>query len=157
MRQLLREDLLAIPRCAKPRFDCAPIQAGFNRDPWMVAVASMLLCRTRRSQMEPVVRRLFEEFPGPAELARARAEYLEQILRPLGLQRNRARQLSRFSAMWFGGWRELRELPGVGVYVADAVGLLCFGDTDVESGDPALRKYADQLHGVVERQELDAV
>src|ERR1035438_1473653 len=97
-----------------------PLQAGLGRDPWKVAVASMLLCRTRRVQAEPCFERLLYFYPGPEALARADACAVEGIVRPCGLHRQRARQLVRFSTRWFSAYEDLRELPGVGLYVADA-------------------------------------
>lgn len=131
---------------AKPllpvRFDAAPLQVGMNGNVWHTAVASMLLCRARRQQAEPVLRTLLERWPTHECLARSETAELEDVVRPCGLQRNRARQLQRmsvsYSAEW---WDDLRELPGVGLYVADAVGLFCFGCTELESGDAVLQTF----------------
>ena len=129
------------------------LQAGLGGCPWRVAVASILLNRTTRRQVEPVLVELLERWPGPVELAMADRAELADCIRPLGLQYNRARTLIRFSAEFLeDGWDDLRDLPGVGPYVADAVGLVCFGCTDLESSDRALAAYADKLK---RRQELE--
>ena len=121
-----------------------PLQLSLGGCPWRVAVGSMLLCRTRRVQAEPVLRKLLARYPVPELLCRA--EDIEEIVRPCGLYRNRARQLVRFSSLWLSdGWEEMRELPGVGIYVADAVGLFCFGDTELECVDEVLVEYVSWL------------
>lgn len=95
-------------------------------------------------QAEPTLRTLLRLYPTPEALCRA--EDIEELVRPCGLYRNRARQLVRFSSLWLGdSWSEMRELPGVGIYVADAVGLFCFGCTELECYDAALRGYAECL------------
>lgn len=121
-----------------------PLQACLGGCPWRVAVGSMLLCRTRGAQARPVLKELLALHPTPEVVCRA--EGLEELLRPCGLHRNRARQLQRFSCLWLSeSWGDMRELPGVGVYVADAVGLFCFGCTDVECNDRVLRAYAEEV------------
>lgn len=126
----------------EPSFSESPLQLGMREDAWRVTVASVLLCRARRQQAEGVLRELLSRWPTASHLAVA--EGMEEVLRPVGLHRNRARQLQRLSSLWnTEAWGDLRDLPGVGLYVADAVGLFCFGDTNLESTDRVLRSYAD--------------
>lgn len=121
----------------------APLQSGLGRCPWRIAVASMLCNRTKRTAAEPVLKALFAWWPTAADLARALQPEVESLLRPLGLQRVRSRRLIRFSSLYTAdGWQDLRDLPGVGKYVADAVGLCCFGCTELESMDGAMTSYA---------------
>jgi 3-methyladenine DNA glycosylase/8-oxoguanine DNA glycosylase len=139
---------LAIPMPTEICTETRPLQAGLYGSPWHVIVASQLLCRTRRSCADSVFAELIERWPTPADLARADSPELEALLQPLGLYRNRARQLIRMSFQWIeGNWEDARELAGVGKYVADAIGLFCFGCTDLVSDDHALVKYADSYTG----------
>jgi adenine-specific DNA glycosylase len=116
------------------------LQASLGKSVWRVAVASMLLCRTRRSQAEPVLWKLLAMWPSAAELARA--EGLEEVVMPCGLHRSRTRQLTRFSSEYLeDGWEYLKELTGVGTYVHDAVGLVCFGCKELECYDSALLEF----------------
>ena len=129
-----------------PRYDLSPLQLGMGIDPWRVAVCSMLLCRSRRMQAQPVLQVLLNFWPSAPHLARANESEVEAVVRPCGLQRNRARQLIRFSSLYLADtWQDMRELPGVGAYVADAVGLFCLGCTELDSSDGVLRKYAESL------------
>lgn len=131
-------------------FDCSrrPLQVGLLGDAWAVTVASVLLCRTRRAQVDRVLEALLEQYPAPALLSIAETSDVEELVRPCGLYRGRTRQLQRLSSKWDTRvWDDLRDLPGVGKYVADAVGLFCFGCTELESSDSALVKYAATYNG----------
>ena len=146
MVPLLREKLRAIvPTAVSSPQAGRLLQECLGGCPWRVSVASMLLCRTTRRQAEPALLELLRRWPGPEFLCRADLLEVESVVRPCGLYRNRARQLTRFSSLWLGdGWEDLRDLCGVGVYVADAVGLVCLGCTELESKDHALRSLADR-------------
>lgn len=153
MIPLPREMCRSVPFPGELRFDARPLQLGLGGSPWHVAVASVLLCRTRRVQVDVVLQELFNRWPIPQLLAIA--EGLEPVVQPCGLHMQRARQLQRMSFHWhLDTWEDLRNLPGVGKYVADAVGLFCFGCTELESKDPALHKHAEVLrvsNGVVQQ------
>lgn len=145
--------MILLPRAAcvaarcdeEPKYGCEFLQDGMGKDAWRVAIASCLLCRTRRQQAEPVLRALLAAWSTAADLARS--EGLELVLRPLGMQRNRARQLQRLSSLWHSeAWHDLRDLPGVGKYVADAVGLFVFSCADLECTDHALHAAAERLN-----------
>jgi DNA (cytosine-5)-methyltransferase 1 len=99
--------------------------------PWLVLMAEMCLHRTRADQVAPVFKRLRRLAPNPRAMARKDREALE-TMKSLGL-RWRAEnviEVARALVADFGGAvpdseLELRSLPGVGDYVAQAV--LCFG------------------------------
>lgn len=128
-------------RLAVPDFDARPIQAGMGGDPWRVAVASVLLCRCRGTQVRPVLRQLLTLCTSPAALAAIDTGQLETTVRPCGLHQQRARQLTRMSSLWYTMWDSLRRLPGCGAYVNDAAGVFCFDCKVLETSDHALRKY----------------
>ncbi len=128
------------------RFDLSPLQLGLGGCPWRVAVCSILLVRTRVTQVVRVAPELFDQYPTPMELAEAPRGKLAELVGPLGLQYSRAKTLVRFSTRFLeDAWTDMRDLPGVGPYVSDAVGLVCFGCTELESGDAALTSYARRL------------
>jgi DNA (cytosine-5)-methyltransferase 1 len=95
--------------------------------PWRVLMAEMCLRRTRADQVEPVYRRLARIAPTPAALVKNAAK-ARRIMRSLGLHwrgRNMI-ALARTLVRRHGGCvpsteQELRNLPGVGEYVARAV------------------------------------
>lgn len=140
--RLLREECRTKVCSTPPRYDGRLLQEGLGGCPWRIIVASVLLCRARRAQAEPALRELFRRWPNPASLCRADADEVAEVVRPCGLHRNRARTLMRMSTLWFSdAWSDVRDLPGVGIYVADAVGVFCFDSEEVLSGDRALLAY----------------
>ena len=138
-----RELIRSAPFAQALRFDLSPIQLGLGASPWHVAVASVMLCRVKRNVS--VVASVFRRWQTPTLLAES-DDALADALRPLGFQRQRARQLQTLSRKWdTDTWELLTDLPGVGQYVNDAVGLFCFGCTDLESSDGVLQAYAAHL------------
>lgn len=126
-------------------YTLSPIQSGLGGDPWKVIVSSQLLQRTRRNVS--ILQDVFDMWPTPDHMSVSDVQ-LEEVLRPLGLHRSRARQLQRMSLRFAeGAFQDVRELPGCGPYVCDAVGLFCFGCVDLESSDHVLREYADKYVG----------
>jgi DNA (cytosine-5)-methyltransferase 1 len=104
---------------------------GTELQPWQVLMAEMCLHRTRADQVAPVFDALLEIAPTP-ETMLANAEDALDAMRSLGL-RWRAENVVKVAEALielFDGEvpdndLELRMLPGVGDYVAQAV--LCFG------------------------------
>ena len=118
--------------------------------PWRLLLACILLNQTSRAQVDPVLARLLDRFPDAPTLAGADATHVEEMLRPLGLHRRRARTLLDLSAAFLKGtWRRAEELPGIGQYAADAYAIFCEGRwRETEPQDHALRWYTEWLRTV---------
>jgi A/G-specific adenine glycosylase len=105
-----------------------------SRDPYDVLLAELLLHRTRADLVEPLFLRLRSRYPNPRDLAQAEEEKLVELLRPLGYS-HRSRRLPSLGRALVGrhggrvpdGETELRALPGVGRYIANAVLAVAFG------------------------------
>jgi len=99
-----------------------------TNDPYVVLVTEKLLQQTDYGHVKKVWYKFFEKFPTVDALAQAEEEEIAEILRPLGLWRQRAKQLNAIAGTLvakFGGqipcnYKELLSLPGVGDYVARA-------------------------------------
>ena len=117
---------LKLPQPHELRFDLHPVQAGLLGSPWHVCIASILT--PKDGQHRPhILKELFNQYPNPLMLSISDEHELQDLLRPLGFHRTRARYLQRISWKWdAGGWEDLRELPGVSEYVAACVELFCF-------------------------------
>ena len=106
-------------------------------DPWHVLMAEVCLHRTRADQVRPVYEALAELAPTPADMV-ANARKTRDAMRSLGL-RWRAENLVKIARALVrdhGGQvpsdsLELRRLPGVGDYVANAVLTFGFGQRTV--------------------------
>lgn len=100
-----------------------------TKDPWRVLVAALMLRKTTVKQVLNVYGRFLSRWPSPRELARASVEELESVLRPLGMEKVRARlfkELAEALVAKYGGevplsLAELKSLPGVGDYAAREV------------------------------------
>ena len=98
-----------------------------QNDAWSVLLAEICLHRTRADQVVPVYLNLLRLAPTPAAMV-ARASEVKELMRPLGLHWRAENLVAAASAIVdrFGGQvptieAELRSLPGVGDYVANAV------------------------------------
>lgn len=105
-----------------------------TRDPFKVLVAEMMLRRTKADQVKPVYDNLIEEYPDVNRLSKAKDEKIEKILFPLGLRWRTtsftlmAREVREKYKSKIPKTREkLKELTGVGEYVAGAVLSFAYG------------------------------
>jgi len=106
-----------------------------ERDPWRVLLAEILLIQTDAARVAKVYPALVAEFPTPCQILEVGRERLEELLRPLGLYRQRARRLLELAEQLkqkYGckvpcDYEELRKLPGVGDYVAAATAVAACG------------------------------
>lgn len=126
--------------------DRALLQERFRGDPWKIGVSCILLNQTTRTQVDRAVDLLFEEYPTPEILSRARLKNLAELFAQQGLQWIKAYRVIRFSddyLSWDGSRATAPLLFGVGQYALDSLDLFHYGlDTDVPSGDKELLAYA---------------
>jgi A/G-specific adenine glycosylase len=100
-----------------------------------VLVSEILLAKTRAEDASRVVRRVLETYPTPHALAAADKRTVERMLYPLGLHRLRAMRLISCAAELVANHDgvvprsvvELRALPLVGRYAANAIASVAFG------------------------------
>lgn len=104
-----------------------------TRDPYKILLAEMLLQKTDSSKVLPVYREFAREYPTVESLANARLPSIKRLIRPLGLhyRANRLRLMARAIVSGHGGRvpttaPELRRLPGIGPYMANAVLAVAF-------------------------------
>jgi adenine-specific DNA glycosylase len=126
------------------------IQSHFDGDEhqgWKVLIACMSLNLTRREQAEPVLAALFKMFPTPEAMAGARRVVLEEMMKPLGLWKCRAKRAKRLSQDWIrfrDGEIGLDEIHGVGLYAIDSYNYFVLDDTSkFRSGDVKLRAWRE--------------
>jgi len=129
-------------------------------DPWAVLVAALLLRKTTVRQVVGVFGEFLRRWPSPRELAGAAVEEVEEVLRPLGMEKVRARLFKRLAEELlskYGGevplsLDELKELPGVGDYAAREVLVAVAG-----AAEPLLDRNAarvlERVFGVRSRRQ----
>jgi len=102
-----------------------------KKDPYAVLVAEFLLQKTDAQKVVHVYEEFLRRFPTPESLAEAPKEAIKELLQPLGLfyraerlQKTARAIVEKFSGLIPNTFEQLRGLPGIGRYIANAV--LCF-------------------------------
>jgi A/G-specific adenine glycosylase len=109
-----------------------------TRDAWPTLLASVLLRKTARGQVEKVYRSFAARFPNPEALARSSPIEVEHALQPLGMEHRRAEGLVNLGKQLVDSFkgsvpstaRELEDLPMVGPYTAREVLCIAFGQDE---------------------------
>jgi len=105
---------------------------------WAILIAAFLLRKTATRQVVKVYDEFLKKYPSPKELASASEKEVKELIRPLGIEHQRAKHLIELALIIenkFGGRipcsREmLKELPGVGDYIASEVLLGACGEPE---------------------------
>jgi endonuclease-3 len=105
------------------------------RNPFELLVATVLAAQCTDERVNGVTPALFLNYPGPGALAAAPPEELEEVIRPTGFFRNKAKAIKGLSAAIVsrhGGkvpatMEALTSLPGVGRKTASVILGACFG------------------------------
>ena len=122
------------------------LQECLYEDPWRVLVACVLLNKTSAAAVRGVVFQLFALCPTAAACVATPHADIARLTNPLGLHK-RAAHIKRLSEQYVaGGWRDVEELCGCGVYARDAFHLFVTGNwRDVQPRDKELVKYKQFL------------
>jgi endonuclease-3 len=105
-----------------------------NPDPFKVLISTVLSARTRDENTARASKQLFERFSNPKEIASAKVSELEQLIKPSGFYKVKARRIKKISQQLvkeFNGkvpstLKELLELKGVGRKTANCVLVYAF-------------------------------
>lgn len=106
-----------------------------HSSPFELVIATILSAQCTDERVNQVTPLLFQRWPGPAELAEAPPEEVEEVVRPTGFYRNKARSIQacsrhlveRFGSLVPQTMEELISLPGVGRKTANLILGECFG------------------------------
>lgn len=108
-----------------------------TRDPYAIAVAEVLLHRTRADQVVPTYREFLEKYPSVSRLVEAPIDELRSLIYPLGLHwrvdllYDMAQELHlKFTDLIPTRREDLESLPGVSHYIATAIRCFAFGYPD---------------------------
>jgi adenine-specific DNA glycosylase len=119
------------------------IQETLFPDEWLILVASMMLNRTSRKQVDQVLPDFVNKWPSPESFLSASLLEIAQVIAPLGLQNRRALSLKMMTQKYVNGeWKHARELHGIGEYAARSWEIFCQGELgDHPPEDGSLRRY----------------
>jgi A/G-specific adenine glycosylase len=132
-----------------------------NLPSFHLLLAEVLLVQTKAEDVAVVWPQIVRKYPTPAALSRARASSLVKLLRPLGLQNQRAKSLltiSRALLRDFGGrvprsTEALLSIPHLGLYTAAAVGCFAFGER-LPIVDANVLRVLGRVHGIESGADL---
>lgn len=121
---LLREATKGYP---KPMSDL--IVKDFGRDPFLILISCLLSLRARDVMTYPISKKLFEKVRTPKELVQFPLGDLEELLRPIGFYKKKARTIkevskeliTRFDSKVPSALDELLSIKGVGIKTANLV------------------------------------
>jgi A/G-specific adenine glycosylase len=106
-----------------------------ERDLYPVAVVEILLKQTKAEMVHDLSRHFLDQYATPAALAEADRQEIEAFIRPLGLYRQRASQLSALGHhMASPAFAETKmpdgvsKMPGIGAYSAAAIQSCVYGE-----------------------------
>jgi endonuclease-3 len=116
-----KEQALEIIKRLKNEYPDADCTLDYD-DAWKLLVSVRLAAQCTDARVNVVVPKLYEKFPTIEDLAAADVDEIEEIVRPCGLGRSKARDISLCMKMLvedFGGrvpdnFDDLMKLPGVG-------------------------------------------
>ena len=113
---------------------------------WQHMVGVICLNQTYRKQVKEVLPRLFRRYPTPVAFIRGRQKTQENMLRPLGMWKVRAKRLRNMSIdflTWDG--KEASDLYGIGKYGSDSYKIFYKNEIPKDVQDKELKKYIETL------------
>lgn len=124
----MKKKILAIIKLLKDEFPYAHCEL-MHEGPFQLLVATILSAQTSDVQVNKVTPRLFQEFPDSSSLAKAPLEKIEELIKSIGLYRNKAKNLKSMSQIISSSFEgvvpetmeELILLPGVGRKTANVI------------------------------------
>lgn len=136
----------------KARYPLAFTQLAYS-SPWELLVATILAAQCTDARVNLVTPNFFARWPGPAELAKASQEDVEEVVHSTGFYHNKAKNLigaARMTLEEFGGElpktiAELTRLPGVARKTANVVLFGGFGLNEGLAVDTHVKRISYRL------------
>lgn len=109
---------------------------------WKTLVACILMNRATGDQARPVLKELLDRWPSPNELSRADESEVLEVVRSLGFQTARSRNLVQMSDRFLRRV-PLKDLPGIGPYALESWRIFVEDDLNFVPQDEKLRRYVE--------------
>lgn len=112
--------------------------------PWQHMVGVIMLNQTGRKPVKTVLPEFLERWPTPEALLRSRIIDIEEMIKPLGMWRRRAKTLYKMSIdflTWDG--QDAKMLHGIGKYGSDSYEIFFKNNLAVEPNDKELKRYLE--------------
>lgn len=129
---------LSVLSALRKRYPVASTQLQYG-NPWELLVATILAAQCTDARVNEVTPVFFQRWPGPAELAQAALEDVENVIQSVGCYHNKAKNLiasarmivERFAGVVPNTMQDLIKLPGVARKTANVV---LFGGYGINEG-----------------------
>lgn len=109
---------------------------------WQHMVGVIMLNQTGRKPVKTVLPEFLERWPTPEKLLRSRIIDIEEIIKPLGMWRRRARSIYKMSIdylTWDG--QDAKMLYGIGKYGSDSYEIFFKNNLSVQPTDKELIRF----------------
>lgn len=121
-------------------------------EPWKVLISTVLSQRTKDETTAEVSRRLYKKYPDLERLANAEIKDLENILRPIGFYKEKAKRIKEIAKILIEDYNgkvpeekdTLMKLPGVGTKTANIVLSISF-NKDYIAVDTHVHRISNRL------------
>jgi methyl-CpG-binding domain protein 4 len=117
------------------------IQEEYLDDPWRMMVCCILLNQTNNKQVRPVLSSVFSLIPNPESAIRCNPERLAAVIKTTGFQNVKASRIIKFSQKWLDGFKDVKDLPGIGQYGKDSWEIFVNKDLSIQTRDKKLFAY----------------
>ena len=123
------------------------------KTPWQLLVASVLSAQSTDKQINKITPKFFARWPNPAALSRARLEEVQDVIRPAGFYRVKAKNLinsanmvtRKFNGLVPASMNELLLLPGVARKTANVILFNAFGISQGIAVDTHVKRISLRL------------
>lgn len=112
---------------------------------WEHMVGVIMLNQTGRKPVKTVLPEFLDRWPTPESVLRSRLVDIEEVIKPLGMYRVRARRIYRMSLdylRWDGV--DAADLHGIGKYGSDSYEIFFKKNYTVEPTDKELKRYLEE-------------
>ena len=136
-------DKRCVCKMTKPLRDDLMVQQQIN-GAWQHMVGVIMLNQTGRKPVKTVLPEFLSRWPTPEKLLRSRIIDIEEVIKPLGMWRRRAKTLYKMSIdylTWDG--QDAKMLHGIGKYGSDSYEIFFKNNLAVEPTDKELKRYLE--------------
>lgn len=115
------------------------------KNEWEHMVGVIMLNQTYRKQVKSVLPEFLQRFPTPESVVRGRIMDIEEIIKPLGLYKVRAKRIYKMSIDYLT-WDKInaKMLYGIGKYGSDSYEIFFKNNFNVEPTDKELKRYLNE-------------
>jgi endonuclease III len=112
---------------------------------WEHMVGVIMLNQTGRKPVKTVLPEFLERWPTPESVLRSRLIDIEEVIKPLGMYRVRARRLYKMSLDYLN-WDgvDATDLHGIGKYGSDSYEIFFKQNYNVQPTDKELKRYLEE-------------